>query len=81
VNEHIWHRGGGGYGMLCVGCLEKRLGRQLIAADFTENFLTAKNLVYGSQRLRDRMMRQLSKKRLNRNKRMVAELNRKIQRL
>jgi hypothetical protein len=31
-----WHRKVPGAEILCVGCLEKRIGRELAKADFTE---------------------------------------------
>jgi hypothetical protein len=33
VHNHLWP---GGVHYLCVGCLERRLGRRLTAADFTD---------------------------------------------
>jgi hypothetical protein len=35
VHDHIWDGVVSGHGMLCIGCLEKRLGRRLNADDFT----------------------------------------------
>ncbi len=36
VHDHVWHAAGmaDADGFLCIGCLEARLGRTLIAADF-----------------------------------------------
>ena len=35
VLDDVWLKGvPDGQGMLCIGCLEKRLGRQLVASDF-----------------------------------------------
>ena len=34
VTNAVWEQGGLGRGMLCVGCLELRIGRTLIAEDF-----------------------------------------------
>jgi hypothetical protein len=42
-------------GMLCISCLENRLGRQLTKMDFTDCPLNQMNLVNGSDRLKDRM--------------------------
>lgn len=42
-------------GMLCIGCLEFRLGRSLRPADFTECPLNEENRECGSVRLRQRM--------------------------
>lgn len=38
VTDQVWERSGlSGYdGMLCIGCLEQRLGRMLHAKDFTD---------------------------------------------
>ena len=42
-------------GMLCIGCLERRLGRELDYTDFTWSPLNLGNLFIGSDRLRARM--------------------------
>jgi hypothetical protein len=42
-------------GMLCVACLEKRLGRELVTDDFTWCPANLANLFTGSDRLRARM--------------------------
>jgi hypothetical protein len=34
VDWDLWERVGAGRGMLCIGCLEARLGRELTPADF-----------------------------------------------
>ena len=38
VTDQVWERSGlgGDDGMLCIGCLEQRLGRVLHAKDFTD---------------------------------------------
>jgi hypothetical protein len=37
VHDHVWTSVAGKYdGMLCVGCLESRLGRELTTEDFTD---------------------------------------------
>ena len=41
-------------GMLCIGCLENRLGRQLVSSDFTQCFLNS-NTGKKSLRLLDRL--------------------------
>lgn len=43
-------------GMLCIGCLEQRLGRQLVASDFTD--ATINDPRYGSGKS-DRLMARL----------------------
>lgn len=42
-------------GMLCIGCLEKRLGRQLRAADFADCYVNDPRFEAKSARLLDRM--------------------------
>ena len=42
-------------GMLCVGCLEARLGRQLTSADFTPASINTPNHEPKSQRLMQRL--------------------------
>jgi hypothetical protein len=42
-------------GMLCIGCLEERLGRQLSHHDFLWCPLNVENVFNGSKRLRDRL--------------------------
>lgn len=38
VHSHIWNKANrlNRRGMLCIGCLERRLGRMLTASDFTD---------------------------------------------
>jgi hypothetical protein len=36
VRDELWGQHGNGDGRLCMGCLEKRMGRRLLADDFTE---------------------------------------------
>lgn len=42
-------------GMLCIGCLEQRLGRELTRKDFTGAPLNTINLLTGSTRLKARL--------------------------
>ncbi len=44
-------------GMLCIGCLEERLGRKLRAADFNDSYLNRSRTAPQSMRLRDRLER------------------------
>jgi hypothetical protein len=58
VTDEVWeeaHDGEHGRGYLCVGCLEKRLGRQLTARDFTLTKMNAPSLS-NSPRLADRLV-------------------------
>lgn len=50
VTEHHERRG-----MLCVGCLEGRLGAPLSVEDFTDCLLNRIQRISGSMRLRDRL--------------------------
>jgi hypothetical protein len=64
VQDALWDAHGVGQGMLCIGCLEARLGRRLRAADFTDclaNTSTDAN-VSRSRRLRHRLGRWLAPK-------------------
>jgi hypothetical protein len=36
VHDHLWAAAGMRQGFLCIGCLETRLGRQLVAGDFKD---------------------------------------------
>lgn len=42
-------------GMLCIGCLEQRLGRVLTKDDFTQAALNSSNIDRKSERLKDRL--------------------------
>jgi len=42
--------------MLCIGCLENRLGGSLTKDDFTGAPLNAINLITGSTRLKNRLL-------------------------
>ena len=37
VNDDVWEAANGGFGWLCIGCLETRLGRQLQPEDFNRS--------------------------------------------
>lgn len=56
VQHALWYSvAHNGRGMLCIGCLEQRLGRQLIAVDFTDCPLNMEKFTDGSERLKHRM--------------------------
>ncbi len=60
VHDGIWDTATedfGGRGMLCIGCLENRLGGLLTKDDFTDCPLNAINLITGSTRLKNRLTR------------------------
>lgn len=56
VHDHVWLSSGIGLndGMLCVGCLERRIGRTLTAADFTDAPINRGLFPY-SRRLTERL--------------------------
>ena len=56
VTLDLWLMAVGGItGMLCVGCLETRLGRQLVSSDFTGAHINNPKLYPMSDRLRNRI--------------------------
>lgn len=58
VHPDLWSQYGAGDGMLCIGCLEGRMDRQLVPADFTGariNTAPEGGLWDRSERLRDRL--------------------------
>jgi hypothetical protein len=55
VRDDLWDRYGACDGMLCIGCLETRLGRKLTPADFNDIPLNFKDDRDRSDRLRDRL--------------------------
>lgn len=53
VISELWHAHGPGRGMLCIGCLENRIGRELNRSDFTDAPI---NKIFDqSERLRARL--------------------------
>jgi hypothetical protein len=76
VDDRVWKAAGMGPldGFLCIGCIERRLGRQLRACDFTDAPVNAWTLLPGSTaRLRDRLTRGLD---AERKAVMIAEIRR-----
>lgn len=55
VHDEVWRASGMNEGMLCIGCLEARLGRMLGAADFPS--VPVNTEWRHSERLADRLMR------------------------
>lgn len=55
VHKNIWKAHGVGRGMLCVGCLEKRMGRQLCRQDFIDAPINMVDSKRQSLRLQDRL--------------------------
>lgn len=57
VNTPLWMEVvGTNKGMLCVGCLEKRIGRKLILQDFTDCYLNNPKKNTMSVRLQSRII-------------------------
>lgn len=50
--DEVWHTVANSVGMLCVGCVEQRLGRRLRASDFNGSYVN--RLMPQSQRLMSR---------------------------
>lgn len=55
VRNDLWRKYGVGKGLLCIGCLEWRLGRPLGRGDFTDVPLNTDVDWRRSERLRDRL--------------------------
>jgi hypothetical protein len=55
VQNSIWNKHGVDRGMLCIGCLEHRVGRRLEPDDFTDCPLNIGKAIAGSDRLRSRL--------------------------
>lgn len=56
VHSWIWEVYGSGEGLLCVGCLEARLKRELAGSDFTDCELNTNHVIYEkSERLLERI--------------------------
>jgi len=58
VHDEVWESAvPEGQGMLCIGCLEERLGgRRLTRYDFGPAPVNSMSLVYGSKRLKNRLL-------------------------
>lgn len=59
VHDHLWAEAcmGPDDGMLCIGCLESRLGRRLVASDFTPYPVNVDPAFVRSARLVSRLQR------------------------
>lgn len=55
VRDALWRTHGSHVGMLCVGCLEKQMGRKLTHSDFTKCEVNTRAAQDGSPRLRNRI--------------------------
>jgi hypothetical protein len=54
VRDEVWEQAAGDDGMLCIGCLEKRLGRRLEPRDFLD--IPMNREAFASPRLRARVL-------------------------
>lgn len=57
VRDELWDEFGCGHGMLCIACLEQRMGRILIPQDFTNAPINNGSLTYRSDRMVSRIGR------------------------
>jgi hypothetical protein len=58
VNDDLWRKYGAyDEGMLCIGCLEERMGRSLVSVDFTDCQVNTDEEHNRSMRLIDRLSR------------------------
>jgi hypothetical protein len=56
IKTNIWLEVVNGInGMLCIGCLETRLGRELTSSDFTDAYINSPTYGSKSQRLMERL--------------------------
>lgn len=55
VENRLWDVYGPARGMLCIGCLEKRIGRKLVPSDFSRARINWSGLGKHSPRLADRI--------------------------
>lgn len=55
VTSDLWRRYGVGKGMLCIGCLEERMGRELTPEDFVDFPINTKEFGPKSERLQNRL--------------------------
>jgi hypothetical protein len=59
VHDHVWLQTGlqKNDGMLCISCLENRIGRTLNSKDFTDVVLNTSSFFPASSKLQDRRTR------------------------
>lgn len=57
VEDDVWESAGMTIdgGMLCIGCIEDRLGRKLTPSDFTDCLLNTEGIFPKSDRLKERL--------------------------
>lgn len=57
LHDKVWLTVAPKRGMLCIGCIEYRLGRELSAQDFNDSYLNRPQTAPQSLRLRNRLTR------------------------
>jgi hypothetical protein len=57
VSDEVWQSARIDRGMLCIGCLEGRLGRRLVRSDFTDAPINRMQRLARSSRLKGRLRR------------------------
>ena len=55
VHDEVWDASGAGDGYICLDCLESRLGRPLVAADFKD--VPLNDIESASDELKERLLR------------------------
>jgi hypothetical protein len=55
VTNELWEQAGAVDGHLCIGCLEKRIGRTLNSADFTDALINDPTDPWNTDRLTNRL--------------------------
>jgi hypothetical protein len=55
VKDDVWESAVSGRALLCVGCLETRLGRRLLSADFSNALINSHPNIRQSERLQSRL--------------------------
>ena len=58
LEDEVWSSCAPKTGMLCIGCLEERLGRELKGSDFNNSYLNRPRTAPQSLRLRERLENQ-----------------------
>ena len=56
VTNEIWDQFGAVHGMLCIGCLENLMGRELVKTDFTDAPVNDDRVSSKSERFASRML-------------------------
>jgi hypothetical protein len=62
VHSEVWTLAGMKKGFLCIGCLEKRIGRELVPADFTDVPINDPDNPWNTPRLRSRLLARVTQR-------------------